>query len=128
MARKNITTKEETALRAHVFKASVTSILKGLGASKVELHGLDTIQAYTAAYVPLTPTQWQVKLVADWPDGTLQRRLSYNINLEYFDHMVNLSGLGGAKLYAISVAKEMLHERIQDVLSRATMVIPLAEL
>ncbi|AKG94482.1 hypothetical protein [Delftia phage IME-DE1] len=126
MSRKHLNETEATILRGEVFKATLVAALKGLGCKDVEFHGFDTIAAYKAAGVPnFNPALTRIQVIGFWPDSGATRKCSYSVDWMAFDSYLLGSDLGAVKSWATSIARDIAHERIHDVLSRATMSVPL---
>lgn len=119
---RNINETEATTLRAHIFKATLESALKGLGAQQVTFEGLDR-----AARTAVESMRFGQRIIisARWLEDGQLRQCNYSTDWGQFDAYMLGSDLAGAKHWARSIAKEMALERIQDVLQRATMTIPL---
>lgn len=119
---RRITETEATILRAHIFKATLESALKGLGAHRVDFEGLDRAKLKASQL----PFGGHIQIQARWMEDGQYRQCTYRVDWHQFDCYMLDSDLAGAKHWATSIAREMVNERMQDVLSRATMSIPLS--
>ena len=119
---RRISETEATILRVHIFKATLEAALKGLGAQQVTFEGLDR-HKLKAAQANLYGQRIQIQ--ARWLENDQQRQCTYSVDWHQFDTYMLGSDLAGAKHWALSIAREMAHERLQEVLQRATVSIPL---
>lgn len=120
---RSINLTEAILLRGHVFKATLEAALKGLGAQQVTFEGFE--RPKVTALDSYLHSQ-RVLIQARWLEDGQQRQCSYSVDWHQFDSYMLDSDLRAAKHWAISIAREMVYERINDVLKRATMSVPLS--
>lgn len=109
------------AISAHIFKATVETVLKSTGAT-VEFTGLDVKSRADQRLYRDHP----IHVIATWNEGTQRRQCTTAISYEHFSYGIMGHGYEVAKAYAKDIARTLVHERIEDVLSRATLTLPLA--
>lgn len=120
---RRISETEATILRAHIFKATVESALKGLGAHHVDFEGLDRHKAKAAS---INLYGQYITITAKWLESEQYRQCTYRVDWHQFDSYMLGSDLAGAKHWAVDIARQVAYERLNDVLKRATMSIPLS--